>query len=287
MQVHRVMTVMGTTIAGYLAQVVAGSGPRQRKALRETLVAVLDDLECTKLDRQLVLDIADQDQAIRVPSSISELREVVRRLGPKHRDKIYLKCMEGVGHEIAFQQLLTTADLVQGLTVEGKGEQMRQSVVRAVMPWATRVVRLLDSACGVNDRFRNFIATLATKSGAEHMHARVKGLFRISEKLWLRPTGNPDPGKPFFPRGDCANVCDVVRGMIVCSSMNVMNICLGLLAACDVDVWRGLPVARSVTKEHDVTAAQAAGIMEELNIFRVKNRFKKPTPSGWADILIK
>ena len=105
--------------------------------------------------------------------------------------------------------------------------------------------------------------------------------------MWLRPTLNPDPQKPFFPRGDCANVCDVVRGMIVCSSVHIMNICLGLLAACDINIWRGLPVARSAMGQDDVTAAQAAGIAEELNVFRLKNRFRQPTSSGWADIMIK
>ena len=101
-------------------------------------------------------------------------------------------------------------------------------------------------------------------------------------KITRSPTTNPNPQKHFFPRGDCANVCDVVRGMIVCSSMDVMSICLGLLASCDVKVWRGLPLGQD-----DVTSAQAAGITEELDIFRLKNRFKEPTSSGWADIMIK
>ena len=132
------------------------------------------------------------------------------------------------------------------------------------------------------------MATLAVKSGGEFHSAPLKGLFRLSEKLWLRPTNNPDPRKPFFPRGDCANVFDVVRGMIMCTSMHALNICLGLLTSCDMDLWCGLQMKRGVTRdEGDVTAAQAAGIPEELNVLRVKNRFKQPTPSGWADILIK
>ena len=96
-----------------------------------------------------------------------------------------------------------------------------------------------------------------------------------------------EPQKPFFPRGDCANVCDLVRGMIVCSSVHIMNICLGLLAACDINIWRGLQVAGSAMGQDEVTAAQAAGIAEELNLFRLKNRFRQPTSSGWADIMIK
>merc|ERR1719201_1622886 len=286
MQVERVIRVMGTAIAGYVARVVNGTGPGQRQALRETLVALVKDLGCTEADRQLVFDLADQDQSIGDLSSINELREVTRRLGTKHRDKIYLQCMEGVGQETGFQKLVTTADQVQQLTVAGQGGWVRQVVASADMPWPMRVVTLLDSACAVDDRYGHFVAMLATKSGAEYIPSPLKGLLRISEKLWLRPTTNPNPQKPFFSRGDCANVFDVVRGMVVCSSMHMMNICLGLLAACDINIWRGLPVARGSMGQDDVTAAQAAGIVEELNIFRLKNRFKQPTSSGWADIMI-
>ena len=56
---------MGTTIAGYVARVVNGAGPgQQRQALRETLMALVQDLGCTEEDRQLVFDLADQDQPI-------------------------------------------------------------------------------------------------------------------------------------------------------------------------------------------------------------------------------
>ena len=157
---------------------------------------------------------------------------------------------------------------------------LRQTVVPKSMPWTAGVVRLLDSACGVRDRYNAFMAMLAVKSGGEFLSAPLKGLFRLSEKLWLRPTHNPEPQKPFFQRGDSANVFDVVRGMIVCANMDELNICLGLLAACDANQG-------TVTSDGDVTAAQAAGIEEEIHVLRVKNRFKLPTPSGWADLLIK
>ena len=180
---------MGTTIACYVARVVNRAGAGQRQALRETLVALVEDMGCSVNDWQLVLDLADQDQPTGGPSSINELRKVTRRLGTKHRDKIYLRCMAGVGHETGFQQLLTTADQVQHLAVAGQGGQVRQTVVSDAMPWPMRVVTLLDSACAVDDRFRDFMATLATKSGGEYMPSPLKGLFRMSEKLWLRPTG--------------------------------------------------------------------------------------------------
>ena len=110
------------------------------------------------------------------------------------------------------------------------------------------------------------------KGGGEFLAAPMKGLFRLSEKLWLRPSTNPDPQKPFFRRGDCTNMFDVMRGMIVCRTMDALNICLGLMSACDANIWRGLQMARGVDADEDVTAAQAAGITEELNILRTKNR---------------
>ena len=284
-QVTRVLAVTGATLAAYMAQVVHGAGPGQREPLRETLVAVLEDLGCTEADREFVLDLADHNQLVHAQSSIGELREVVLRLGTKHRDQIYLRRMEGVGRETGFGQLVASADQVQVLALERLGGQvLRQTAVNEAMPWATGVLRLLDSACGVQGRYNSFMETLAVKSGGEFMVAPLKGLFRLSEKLWLRPTNNPDPQNPFFfRRGDCANVFDVVRGMIVCDSMGVLNICLGLLVACDVGLWRRM----QVEEDEDMTAAQAAGITEELNVLRVKNRFKRPTSSGWADLLIK
>ena len=53
-----------------------------------------------------------------------------------------------------------------------------------------------------------------------------------------------------------------------------------------MDLWRRLQQA-SGGLDGDVTAAQAAGLTEELNVLRVKNRFKQPTASGWSDVLIK
>ena len=78
MQVHRVVRVMGTAIACYVAGVVHGAGTGQRQVLRETVVALVEDLGCTEADRQLVLDLADQGQPTGGPSSINELREVTR-----------------------------------------------------------------------------------------------------------------------------------------------------------------------------------------------------------------
>ena len=295
MQICRVLAGMGVALAGYMADVVARSRTSQRMALRETVATLLQDLQCDNEDRDTVLNLADGTIAVtddhgsstHPSSSVGELRDVLRSLGTKHRDHIYLRRMEGVGRETGFQQFLETADQVQAAAAkEMEGTVMRQASVPkwGVVPWGEGVLRLLDSACGVRDRYSDFLATLAAKTGAEFLSAPLKGLVRISGKLWLRPSTDPDAQQTLFRRGDCANVFDVVRGMLVCSTMDLLNICLGLFAACDPDLWHDI-------NESDlgggVTSAQAAGITEEINVLRVKNRFRNPTSSGWADLLIK
>ena len=309
MQIGQLLAATGVALAGYMADVVGRAHKSQRMALRETVVSVLNDLECAPEDRDTVLDLADAKTATtdnstavtddhaaggdhgahagptvgntRTLSSVAELRGVVRRLGTKHRDRIYLKRMEGVGRETGFGQLLETADRVQTAAAKGMdGTILRQASVPewGAVPWAERVMCLLDSACGVRDRYGNFMTTLAAKAGAEYLAAPLKGLGRISEKLWLRAQ------ESFFPRGDCANVFDVVRGMLVCSMMDALSICLDLFVACDPDLWREI---NGGDLGGGVTAAQAAGITEEIHVIRVKNRFRNPTSSGWTDLLIK
>ena len=74
--------------------------------------------------------------------------------------------------------------------------------------------------------------------------------------------------------------------------MDLLNICLDLFAACDPDLWYGIhkrDLGGGVTSAQaaGITSAQAAGITEEIRVLRVKNRFRNPTSSGWADLLIK
>ena len=194
-------------VARYMADVVARAHKSQRTALRETVVSVLKDLQCAPEDHSTVLHLADSNTAAtdnsiavtddqagggadgahagptvdttRTLSSVEELRDVVRRLGTKHRDRIYLKRMEGVGRETGFGQLLETADRVQTAAAKGMdGTILRQASVPewGAVPWAERVMFLLDSACGVRDRYGDFMTMLAEKAGAEYVAAPLKGL---------------------------------------------------------------------------------------------------------------
>ena len=59
---------------------------------------IVHDLECKDVDRDFILRLADRTQAMTpatTSSSIHHLRDVVRRLGTQHRDRIYLRCLEG------------------------------------------------------------------------------------------------------------------------------------------------------------------------------------------------
>ena len=208
------LSATGVMLAGYMARVVAGANPGEHKALVRTLEALLEDLSCSVMDRKFVLDIANRDPRIshmlasskshvgptrskstveekeegHIHSSLATLREVVRRLGTKHRDKIYLRRMEVICLEPGFEQFVDTADRIQALALQALGGQVaRQSCVPEGIPWASGAIRLLDSACGVRGRYNDFMSILAQKSGADFEPAPMKGLFRLSEKLWLRP----------------------------------------------------------------------------------------------------
>ena len=120
---------------------------------------------------------------------------------------------------------------------------------------------------------------VAEKSGAKFHPAPLKGVFRLAEKLWLRSVHDTA-----FPQGDCSNVFDVVRGMLVCPTIGALSVCTALLASCDEMLDR---VLRGNVDELDIPAAQAAGITTNIRVLRAKNRFARPTPGGWADLLIK
>ena len=194
-------------------------------------------------------------------------------LGTKHRDSIYLLRMESVGREPGFREFVDWVDLMEAKAKQLlRSKQLRQHVASG-SSWTLKVARLIDSASRVRYRYNKFMAVLAEKCGAVFQPAPLKGLFRISEKLWLRSLHENE-----FPRGDCANLFDIVRGMLVCPNTGVMNVCASMLVSCDkiLDV-----VLRTDN------AAQASGIMTEIQVLRTKNRFSCPTQGGWADVLIK
>ena len=121
---------------------------------------------------------------------------------------------------------------------------------------------------------------VAEKSGAVFHPAPLKGVFRMTEKIWLRSVHKSEVFQP----GDCANVFDVVRGMLVCPNVGVLNVCATLLVSCDHTLDQLL---HEYVDEVDIPAATAAGIHTKIRVFRAKNRFRHPTASGWADALVK
>ena len=287
-QLAKVFVASGVVLAGYMAEVVAGvQSPTQRDTLRAMLEIVLDNMSCCAADRDCVLRLAKQSETDSLSgpsnsSSLSQLREVVTQLGTKHRDSIYMLCMEGVAREPGFCEFVEFVDRLQSDAAGFMGSmQLRQRVVPKTnaVSWADSVVTLLDSANGVRSRYNAFMQTVAEKSGAEFQPAPLKGVSRLAEKLWLRSVHDTE-----FPQGDCTNVLDVVRGMLVCSNIGVLNVCTSMLASCDEMLDRRLHVGENAA---DIAAAEVAGITTRIRLMRAKNRFGCPTPGGWADVLIK
>ena len=300
-QLRQVLTAAGVLLAGYMARVVGGiRNQPQYTALHALLQTVLDNMRCDEKDRRCVLELASNSDNCSPPSNSSpleQLRGVIRKLGTKHRDAIYLLRMESVGREPGFREFVAFVErLLEASRLLGS-DQLRQRVVpRAdIQPsvvWTENVVTLLDSGSGVHPLYNDFMQVLADKSGAMFHPAPLKSPYRLAEKLWLRRVHDPE-----FQQGDCSNVFDVVRGMLVCPNVAVLSMCATLLASCDETLNWGLqPDADKTdspnalepdTNDPEVPAAQAAGIRTAIRVLRVKNRFARPTPGGWADVLIK
>jgi hypothetical protein len=120
------------------------------------------------------------------------------------------------------------------------------------------------------DLFKALLEGIATMhcEETEWKLADLKRPYRALEKMAL-----DDTDRKWTSR--C--VMDLSRGSIVCSNTDVMQDMFKFLDACTSEV-------RSGDRQHPY-----AGLMQDLpevRIVMVKNRFKSPTPSGWADIFI-
>ena len=103
---------------------------------------------------------------------------------------------------------------------------------------------------------RSLVGDLEGK-GCELSLAPIKGVGRILEKVALEPQARSHPEL----RSKCALVCDVVRGMITCSSIS------GVTAI----------IRRLLDSDDIVLSAQG----------RLKERFfEQPSPGHWRDVMI-
>ena len=106
---------------------------------------------------------------------------------------------------------------------------------------------LLADARFVKPVYDTFIAAVASKSAGRILHSKIKGRYRIAEKIALRPPAQ----KKRFP-GACA-VRDVVRGAIVYNSMGELNAGFNLIVGSDAKICA-----------ETYSAAEAAGLTTRI-----------------------
>lgn len=129
--------------------------------------------------------------------------------------------------------------------------------------------KLLADARKVKPVYDAFIRAVASKSAGRILHSKIKGRYRIAEKIALRPPAE----KKRFP-GAC-RVRDVVRGAIVYGRMSELHAGFQLIVQSDVQIC-----------EKTYSDAEAAGLTTRIVMRGVKNRFGRPTTAGWADCMI-
>ena len=106
---------------------------------------------------------------------------------------------------------------------------------------------LLADARHVKPVYDAFIAAIASKSAGHVMHAKIKGRYRIAEKIALRPPAV----KERFP-GVC-RVRDAVRGAIVYNRMSELHAGFNLVVGSDAKIC-----------DETYSAAEAAGLTTRI-----------------------
>ena len=107
--------------------------------------------------------------------------------------------------------------------------------------------QLLADARHVKPVYDAFIAAVASKSAGHVMHTKIKGRYRIAEKIVLRPAAE----KQRFP-GAC-RVRDAVRGAIVYNRMSELAAGFNLIVGSD-----------SKACDESYTTAEAAGLTTRI-----------------------
>jgi Ran GTPase-activating protein (RanGAP) involved in mRNA processing and transport len=116
---------------------------------------------------------------------------------------------------------------------------------------ASDVVEIFETAVAALPLFTAVLEVIQRQIQCEARPAPLKKVFRVLQKHATRIDGDPH---------DCQRACDIVRGSIVCTSMD------GLLQVL-----------------HVLIAMHCSG---SIAIARVKNRFANPTSAGWADAML-
>jgi len=140
---------------------------------------------------------------------------------------------------------------------------------------------LISHARSIKPTYDAFITAVAAKTGGDVRLASLKGMWRIAEKIVLRP-----PGEQRRAPGACM-IRDVVRGAIVYTHVGSMYSALDMLAGCDNVLLR---------KQEDlginpvIIPSAVLGLRSKIVLRQLKNRFPGgnpgPTAGGWSDWMI-
>jgi len=139
---------------------------------------------------------------------------------------------------------------------------------------------LMLQAANVHGRFVNWLTKYFKKSFWEESRpAPMKALMRCWEKVALRG-------------GSAKTISDIVRGSIVAESMQDLIEAVQFFMGFDHRVGGSLERWEE-KKKADVAAAGGAGtpplalnFADMIEVVEIKNRFKQPSESGWADMQI-
>jgi hypothetical protein len=151
-------------------------------------------------------------------------------------------------------------------------EGMKKLGISQVRQTTATFVQFCEQATDLEPKYISFVKKMQAKtSGEPFAPASIKGVHRSFEKMGMRVAEDP-----WIPD----NVCDGVRGAVVYGDMMNMLTVLWLFASASRN-----PELKAVAERGGFNA-KTAGIHEEIDILRVKNRFDNPTSGGWADFMI-
>jgi len=193
-----------------------------------------------------------EDEVARAAKQLPLLQSTYRELHATHQ-RPYLSALECISSEPGWKRAMCTL---------GKWTtKLGEAVVKQP---SNDVVELYEQAAVVRKRYENFMRTIAKKSGARYVEAKPKGLWRVAEKVGLRPKGMSEAeAKP--------RVCDITRGLLEFDTCGKLNLALMILEGCDINMG---------------DMQDVSGTNERIQIMRCKNRFDEPTSGGWADAMI-
>lgn len=154
-------------------------------------------------------------------------------------------------YETVFKTIVTSEGIAQ---YEEPCRRLQELAASQTAKQRTRhIAELYCDALHSDHAFQSVIAQLAQSLPSVEFHStprRPKKTARMVEKVMLRPT----------EQGNAEGICDVLRAMAVCSSMDLLSQTLSELA----------------------TLAEAGTII----IVRVKDRIASPAAGGWRDAMV-